>query len=463
MQNRARGRYVPDYSKLVSANEPRLREPVPALQRPIESANLNLAKQIVTLNRAGSHRGNPILKGLGIRTQYKIDAEDEFLGLYLFQDTGNLRGNLIRQASAAQRVATFDFVAGFGRTVSGDAASGAVRNFCRWVSKAGACEREFWIKDYDPDIVTLNGEAALDEDLVAVEIVVPIVDVSRTWIEVNADFMPSWNDEFQVLHRRTDEDEESGFQKSYGGALVVSFFDKTPGTEGVGVRVNPINQKTIQTLRSIQIQNTVGLKEITARFRSEEDSTSFVDVQIKVRVIAPDVESCEAPIVLPCTDLYLKAGVALPAGLPAIASVPGEQVVAGVTGTPLASPLLIVTIRGASVGAAPILRVKKLSWVASAPALAGARLAEAVDDEDYLPLVQSSSTPNPGAPYGSPHRFTVAFAITALNADNVALLVLTLVDDDHVSEPIVIAGPKARALQFFPIGGTGGGPTCSPY
>jgi hypothetical protein len=457
----ARGRYVPDYRRRKSANEPRLREPVPALQRPIENANTNLVKSIVTLNRAGSHRGNPILKGLGIRSQYVIDPADRFRGLFLFQDRGLMGGNLIRQASNSGEVATFDFVAGSGQSKAGNPGDPAVRNFIEWQSKAGGAAKEFWLKNYDADVVTLNGEAVLDPvTFLPVEVVVKIVDDSLTWIDVPADFMPSWNDEFQVLHRRTDGDVESGFLKSYGGALVVSFFDSTPGTEGVGVAVNPITQQTIYTQRKIQVQNTAGLKEFKARFRSKVGSPYFVDVPIKVRVLAGPEENCLTPADEPCGEMLLKKGTPLPENLPSVASTPGVQVVAGTPAVPLARDLFYVSMHSAIGGASANLIVRKYKAIADTATLAGFRYEKIGTDLEFKPLRFSHATPAPGGEYQPAQSLVIAFDVLNDRGQNVAAYAIAVKDGVNLSAPQLFQGPSARDPMFFPAGDLGGVHEC---
>jgi len=74
-----------------------------------------------------------------------------------------------------------------------------------------------------------------------------------------------------------------------------------------------------------------------------------------------------------------------------------------------------------------------------------------------------ATTPDPGGSYGDPKRLTIVLALAPLNADNIAFLGVSVADGNDISEEILIAGPKARSIQFMPIGGTGGGPTCAAY
>lgn len=141
------------------------------------------------------------------------------------------------------------------------------------------------------------------------------------------------------------------------------------------------------------------------------------------------------------------------------------QAVAGPSAN-VSQDLLYVTIRGATVGGAPRIRIRRWAWVASPTALVGARLV-ALEDVDYLPLIQSSADPVTEAPYGDAHRYTVVLSVVQLRADNVAQIEVILVDGLKPGHPVLVAGPQARAIGYMPIGaggvGTGGGPSCGPY
>jgi len=456
----------PDHRRVHRAEDPRLRSLSPAQRDPVENGNQVINAVALTLARAGSHRRNPIMAGLGLELSIPLALGDDLKGIYLFQRRARPGANLKAQATVqAPGVFGFELMVGSGQTLAGTALAGPVRNYVRIQTARGSYEREFWAQDYEADIVTLNGEAALDpETLDPVEIVCEIVDGSRTWLDVQTDFMVGWSDEFSVLHRRGAEDVEAGFKKAYGGAQFVSFFDATPGTEGVGIQVNPLDQVAIETRRTIQVQNTVGLKSIIARFRSKQDSLYFVDVPILIRVIDQE-EVCLAPEVMPCVDLFVKAGSPTPTGLPSTASTPMVQVVAG-PGSTVDQDLLFITIRGATVGATPKMRIRRWSFTPSPAALMGARKV-ALDDVDYLPLVQSSGTPDLDAPYGSGHRYTIALSVAQLRNDNVESLDVVLVDGTKPSMPISVYGPMARGLGFVSIGaggvGSGGGVVCGPY
>ncbi len=453
---------TPDWSRIKRANAPRLMGAVPALNVPRENANVILNKQVATLNRAGSNPGNPILSGLGVRIQIGMGLNDRLIGLYLFQEPGARGANLVSEAAIAGQYATFGFQAGGGRTVAGDPTNGAAKNFVRWITEAGGNEKEFWIKSYDSDVVKAADQACLDPDtLLPVAIDLGIVDAGRDWIVVPVDFMPSWADEFQALGDPSGQQGQAGFKKAYGGALFVSFFDTATGIEGVGVQVNPITIQAIADTRSIEVENTEGLKEITVRFRSEAGSPFYVDVPIQFTVEAPDEEPCDPPASEPCSSVYLPVDTALPADCPSEPSEPGVQVEAGVEGEPLDVPLLVVSLHGTLVGAAPKLRVRKYEWVANAQAIAGADLQQVGDDEDYLPLVLDGDAPVLAPPYGDPHRMTIAFSTTQLAVDNVAFISVAVLDGDHLSSAVTIPAPRARAVATMPIGGLGGGTICA--
>lgn len=456
----------PDHRRVHRATEPRTRGLAPALYNPIENGNQVENAVSLLLNRAGSHPGNPILAGLGMELSMALGQGDDLKGIYLFQRFSQLGNNLRQQATLqAPGVYGLTLLVGSGQTVAGTPAAGPKKNYVRVHTTKGSFEKEFWAQEFEHDVVTLNGEAALDpESMEPVEVTAEIVDGSREWLEVRTDFMVSWGDEFHHLHRATDPEPEQGYAKAYGGAKWVSFFDTTPGTEGVGTQVNPITQVAVHSRRTIQVQNTVGLKAITARFRAKQGSPYFVDVPLLIRVVDQD-EVCLAPVTQPCTDLYVKAGSSTPAGLPSEASEPLVQVVPGPDGT-VEQELLYITIRGATVGGAPKLRIRRWALNASGPALMGARLVQ-MDDVDYLPLIQSAGTPETEAPYGAAKRYTVALSVAQLSADNVAFIEAVLVDGTKPGMPVAVLGPKARDLGFLPIGaggkGTGGGPVCSPY
>lgn len=449
-----------DYSRVHRADEPRLRQPIPALNAVLENANQTLDKVAATMNRAGSNPGNPILSGLGGQFQAHVSTLDGLKGIFIFQDRANIGSNLKGAATIlAPGVFGLNHVYGAGQSIAGSPVTGARKNFLRVQSAFGTIEKEFWVKTKDADIVALTGTPVLDPGtLLPVTLDYFIVDASRPWLQIPIDFFVSWNDEFQVLHNAKNPFLDPGFLKSYGGSKFVSFFDTTPGTEGVGVKVNPVNQAPVQDQHLIEIQNTAGLKQITVRFRSKMGSPYFVDCPLIVNVIQPPVTACNAPVVGPpetCTAVLLLQGNPLPANTPSVPSVPAVPTVAGTPASPVPQDLLIVMVRAAVVSASATLRIRKWKWVTSSPDLSGARL-EIVSELILIPLVSSSATPAQGPPYLAPNRYTVAFARIQDQADLVAFYTVEVMDAEGLSSaPITIPGPTARDIQFIPPGGTG--------
>jgi len=452
-----------EWERVTRATEPRLRGPVPGINSPIENANLILNKQVLTLNRAGSHPKNPILAGLGIRSGFQVGLKDRLTGVFIYQDRRSIGNNLAEDApSGGPGLYTVDMLAGSGQTKAGTPASGAIRNFLRWSSVFGTVEREFWIKSYDYDIVTVGDLPALDPDtLLPVERAFPMVDASRDWLDIPIDFFVSWNDEFQEMHRLvTEGTPEGGFLKAYGGAVFVSFFDTTPGTEGVGVQVNPVTQNPVKDQQIIQVENTAGLKSITVRFRSKEDSLYFVDVPILIRVLPPPADNCLPPIDEPCCQELILHTQTIEANTPDEPSVPGVQVVAGTPGTKPAKDLLIVGIHAAAVGSAPTLLVRKFELVQDLTNIGGSVYQQVDTDLEFLPLRTPAASPVEAPPYQAPLRLVIAFDIGADRAAHVALYVISVKDDVHLSAGRPFTGPAARDLCFFPKGETGGQDPC---
>lgn len=454
-----------DFSRVHRADEARLRQPIPALNAALENANQTIDKVAATLNRGGSSPRNPILSGLGGQFQAHVSTLDGLRGVFVFQDRANIGSNLKGAATIlAPGVFGLNHVYGAGQSIAGSPVTGARKNFLRVQSAFGTVEKEFWVKTKDADIVALTGVPVLDPGtLLPVVLDYFIVDASRPWIQIPIDFFVSWNDEFQVLHNAKNPFLDPGFLKAYGGSKFVSFFDTTPGTEGVGVKVNPVTQAPIEDQHLIEVQNTAGLKQITVRFRSKMGSPYFVDCPVIVNVIQPPVTDCNPPVMgppEPCTAVLLLFGTPLPANTPAVPSVPAVPTVAGTPAVPVAQDLLIVTVRAAVVSSSAVLRIRKWKWVASAVDLSGARL-EIVSELDLIPLVSTSATPAPGLPYLAPKRYTVAFARIQDQADLVAFYTVEVIDVEGLSSPpMLVPGPRARDIQFVPVGGLGGESVC---
>ena len=455
------GPYHPDFARISRAEQPRLRQRTPAIAEAVQNANSVLSKVAVTLNRAGSSKANPMLSGLGIELQFALDPNDRLIGVWVYQDRSNTGNSLLSTVSMlAPGLFAFYLQIGGGQIVAGSPALGAIKNFVRIRSEAGSVDKEFWAKTYDADVVQLEGQNCLDpETLLPVPYETYVISASRPWIELSIDFMVGWNDEFQLLHRRSDGDIEAGFLKAYGGAKFVSFFDTETAEEGVGVEVDPVTQTAIESQHKIRVQNTEGLKEITVRFRSKMDSDFFVDVPIQVLVVDPPGELCATPLGEPCSDVYFKPGDGIPEGSPGIASTPEVQVVEG-TGT-FPEELLVITMRGAIVGAEPKLKVTKWRYSTAAVALAGVKTIQVGAEETYLPLVDTASSPVGDPPYQDPNRLTIALSVNALREENIAYVIVQVDDNGHLSLPALVPGPRARDIQFTPLGGTGGGPICA--
>ena len=294
---------APDHSRIRRATQPRLRQPIPAINHAVENANVVLNKVALTVNRAGSNPSNPILAGLAANIEVNLGIHDSLRGVFLYQDLPTPGPNLRAQATSfGPGIYGLEFVAGQGQTITGDQTIGAQKNFLRVKSAFGSFEREFWVKDYDPDVVAVNGQQALDTiTLEPVAIDVPQVSSGAPLVQANIDFMVSWNDEFQALHNAENQYLDPGFLKSYGGAAFVSLFQTGMG-EGSGTEVVAVTQQPIMDMHTLELQNTGGLKHVTARFRSKLDSASYVDVPFLCNVIplptCPECPDTECP----CTE-----------------------------------------------------------------------------------------------------------------------------------------------------------------
>ncbi len=462
-ESQLHGLIVPPFRRIARANVPALRQPIPALIDPVENANVILNKQIAPLNRAGSNPGNPILSGLGGQFQYFIAPDDQVQGIFIYQEREDLGQNLLASAAiGAPNLVTLNHKYGAGLSVSGSPLTGAVKNFIRWASRRGTIERQFYVKSFDADVVSLGqGVPALDPaTLLPVPFLIQIVDATRAFLDIPIDFFQSWNDEFGVLHNTKNEFIDVGFKKSYGGSAFVSFFDTSTATEGVGVQVSPVTEALISDQHFIQVENTVGLKQITVRFRSKQGSICFVDVPIEVQVIAAPSPLCNPPVTEVCGEMLLLVGQLLLTNLQDKASVVGIQDVAGTPGNPVDRDLLWVSINMAIVGATVELRVRKFQAISDPADIAGVKFRQVGGDLDFLPLVTAALSPTPGPPYATPVRATVCFDVAALKSEQVALIAVMGKDQQLVSELQIAAGPSFRDASFFPLGGLGGGDAC---
>lgn len=448
------------HSRIHRADEPRLRHPIPAMQLPIENANQTLNRVVATLYRGGSNAGNPILSGLATRIQFHLSALDAVVGLYIFQDHALLGPNLSSKVfNIAPGIYGADVVFGSTYTKAGTPATGAVRNFVRIQTKFGTTEREFWVKSKDADIVVLNQLPALDPvTLTAVFISAPIVGAGA-WLDVSIDFFASWNDEFQVLHNAKNPFLDTGFLKAYGGAQFVSFFDTTPGTQGVGVAVNPVTDAAIKDKHTIQVQNTLGDKLITVRFRSKAASPYYVDVPIKIRVTGVTCECIEESGAPPVSETHLV--LFCPSGSPPPPSHPGQPSTPDVVnppwvpGTPVAQDLVLVSIQGAVVGSSPRVIVRKWQHSADVSKGSGSLMTVVGSDISLVPQQYPASSPLLGGDYLAPKFYRVAFDFDVDGAAGVAFYEVFLKDGDLTSVPVLIAGPRARDICNFPLGDQG--------
>lgn len=447
---------VPQWERIHRADEPRLRHPIPALNLPIENANQTLNRVVATLYRGGSNPGNPILAGLATRIQFNLATTDEVRAAYVYQERAKLGPNLASKLlSIAPGIVGLDVVFGAGLSVAGSPAAGAKRNFVRLQSKFGTIEREFWVKTKDADIIALAGMPALDPDTLApVPREVSIVG-DEDWLDVPIDFFVSWNDEFQVLHNAKNPYLDTGFLKAYGGSQFVTFFDTTPGTQGIGVIVNPVTDAPIRDQHIIQVQNTPGDKPITVRFRAKAGSPYYVDVPIIIRVGG---EECVCPPgdPPPVSDehvvLFCDEGDPPPPEYPGAPNVVEATNAAWPPGAPVAQQLVLVSLQGAVVGNDPRIVVRRWSYTADITKPSGSLMTRVGDDLSLIPQQYPAPGPVLPAPYGLPRYYRVAFDFNLDGGAGVAFYEIFLKTGDLTSKPILIAGPRARDIANFPMG-----------
>lgn len=452
------GQHRIPFERIRRAGSPGLLQPIPVLQDPIDNANILLNKQIVTMNRAGSNRGNPMLRGLGLQLTHYMDEADRVTGLNIYQDRTALGANLLSTVTLAAPFAAAQ-IHPLGLGISKSDAVG-VKNFVRWTTENGATESVFFVRNFQKDIVAIAGLPALDDLLVPVQIQVTIVDLTRAFLDVVIDFMPSWGDEFGVVHNAKSPQLDPGFKKAYGGAQFVSFFDTSTAIEGVGVQVNPVTEAVINDQHVIQVENTAGVKLITVRFRSKLTSTFFVDVPIAIEVLPPPTALCNPPVSELCGEMLLLKDQLLLTNLQDKASVPAIQDVAGTPGIPVDRDLIYLSINMAIVGGTTEIRVRKFKYIASPTDLGGVKLVQIGTDLDFLPLTTAAATPAPGPPYGTPVRATVAFDRLADLALQVAFYAVMGKDQQLSSDPFLFPGPSSRDICLINVGGTGGGDEC---
>lgn len=454
---------IPEYRRTSRVQDQHLRGFVPALSLPTENANHTISKIVATLNRAGTNARNPQLSGLAARLEFRVDPRDRLQGVYFYQDRREMGPNLVGSVlSLGPGIFALNYLLGAGHIEAGSPETGAVQNFLRIVTRAGATERMFYVKTYDHDIVNVEGEHCLDEQtLEPVEVVVQMVDASRDWIDCAIDFMPSWSDEFQVPHQRNTNDVNRNDLKSYGGAKFVSWFqtDEDEGVDVDSVEVKAVTKVVIENQHTIQVENTVGLKHVTVRFRSKQDSLYYVDVDILIRVIAEPDCDCNTPLSERCGEELLLSGTELPTGLQSTPSVVGVQDVAGTPGEPISQDLFYLAVHGNAAGASPKLIVERYAAVQSAIDLSGFIWSK-LSTLEYMPLVTAADVPVADPPYLGPNQYTVCFSKIVEKLAGVGLYMVYLEDSTHPSKGTPFPGPAARNIQFFPTGETGGVDEC---
>lgn len=469
MVDQTRGaQIVADHEHLRSAVEPRLVGRVPALNVPIEGANQTQDKPGTTLNRAGSSAANPILKGLGHRLTVKLALGDPLRAVHIFQERAAIGPSLLALANPeGAGVFSIDLVAGMGRTKSGTPATAAVKNFIRWRSESGAVPKEFYIKDFDFDVVALNGLPALDP-ITLLKSCIQVLELPGgvPWIQVNADWMVSWNDEFGALHRRSPNPfvNAPGYLKSYGGAKFVSVFDTSTATEGVGVQVNPQTQIEIKDLHEIEVQNTTGQKDFTCRFRSKKESVYFVDVDVCVLVVADPCDPSDPPEDdNPTVDDPIGAGEIIPPDDPPIVpddtpgtdngggdftpGSPEHPVVPVAYPDPLTVKLVSLTVQGQTTGQTPNMIVRRYGATPSTVAPGGFSHFF-ISEKKYVPLVVTGATkPTQGAPYQAAEAYRVAFQAGTEDLANVVFYIVQLEDQGLYSKAQIFSAPGVLALS----------------
>ncbi len=475
MANLPGGQPVLDHDKIVRAPDPRIRGDVPAEASPIQSANQTLEKVSLTLNRAGTHRGNPILAGLAGRVQIPLATLDILTGLFVFTDRADPKGNLIDQVSGGPAgLRTLDLVMVDGQISVGTPATGPRRNYIRQVSASGIFERTFWVQSKDFNTVQLNGTPALDPDTLApVAITVTQPNVVDPFITLVADFFVAWADEFHVEHRSENLNLTPGYAKAYGGSLFVSVFDTnpTPAVEGVGVEVNPYTEVLIAQQKKVEVQNTVGLKRFTFRFRAKQGSPYFVDCPVEVNVVAVVAPVCNPPVENggPLPPTHTDTEWIPPQEPPVqVIDIPwsdlggGELVpysVEGVTPianlSPLTEPILVFTIQAQVIGANPTVLVRRWCFVAEGTAKASVDIVFD-SQKEYIPfLVAGATKPTQGAPYLPAQAYRISFSDSIESLAQIVIYEISIKEGTLVSIGETFFGPGLALIASFIKQGTG--------
>lgn len=470
---------VPDYQRIHRAIEPRLRGPIPALNVPIENANQTLDKVIYTMNRGGSNARNPMLKGLGTRMVIHVGTLDELLGVWLFRDRANIGNNLVGSVvNLGAGIYGLTHLLGSGLSIAGDKDTGAKKNYLRVQTRGGAFEREFWLKDYEADVIACHGQNALDtETLEPVPIELSTADAGEDgWIDDAIDFFVSWNDEFQKMHNGGSQYLNPGFLKAYGGALFVSFF-QTGMDEGEGTEVNPVTQAVISDQHTIQIEGTPGTKHVTVRFRSKQDSPYYVDVPIIFEVTAPtepDPPICNPPYQQDPWWVYIPPPPPVPPDdppyTPDTPSTPTDDPNDEPTPTTFhpdptipnppvtSSGRVIVTLDGQKPSGGTAIRVKVLRWkLANDNFVYGGTRPYIFSRKYYGPAITDmDQTGAQGDPYEERQKYTICLDATADGVAQIAFYTVSLYqkNDQGIwkqSEEVSVPGPFCGAgfMNFY--------------
>lgn len=464
-----------DHKRISRTTDPRQGALSPADASPIQSANQTREKVALPLNRAGTHPGNPILAGLAMRVVIPLDSNDVLTGLFVFTDRADPKGNLVGFVSEGPRgLHEFDLPFVEGHVSIGSPVTGAKRNYIRQESRAGTFERTFWVQSKDFNVVQMNGLPALvPVTLVPDPLQLVQPNVVDPWIDVVVDFMVGWADEFHVEHRSENANLTPGFAKAYGGARTVSVFDTNPapGQEGVGTEVNPYTEQLIAQTKKVQVENTVGLKRFTFRFRAKQGSGYFVDCPVEVNVTSavcppadPPVDSDNGGPEVYQNPSYIPPQTPphTPVDIPGSDLGGGELVPYSVVGkTPftwtdiLEEPVMILQIQAQAAGANPTIVLRRWALVPSTAAHDGVALVF-FDQKEYTPLVVPGATkPTHGAPYQPAATYRIGLSVSQEMNDHIGIYNIALKDGDFTSRFVPMFGPSIADIASLLLAGTG--------
>jgi len=484
MANLADGFPIVDHDRIFRAVDPRIPGFAPGVAAPVQSGNQTLEKVALSLNGAGTLPGNPILAGLAMRVDIPLGSGDSLTGLFIFTDRADPKGNLVDQVSGGPAgLVTFDMPIVEGNISVGSPATGAIRNYIRQESLSGIMERTFWVQSKDFNAVQLNSLPALDPiTLAPVPITVKRPNTVDPFIDVAVDFFVAWSDEFHVKHRSNNLNLTPGFSKSYGGAAWVSVFDTnpTPAQEGVGTEVSPYTNVNISNQKKVQVENSVGLKRGTFRFRANSGSPYFVDCPFEVNVIEDTPPVCDPPTTSnppppddppPCVDppvdyippldppsttpvdtVWSDPGGGLSLVPYSLEGVTPEQ---GVVTEFLKEPQLTITVQSQSTGGSPLVHVRRYTFMGDAAAHDSIKTV-LVDEKIFIPLVVSGATcPTNDPPYNTAEALRVAFSVSQELAAGIIWYEVFVVDGGLSSKASSMFGPAIANLSAFMQPGTG--------